>query len=262
MQVGAWILFEGGQAVSESEWFYAQDAQGSVGKCMRLDDYEKLERELAEWKARAEAMIAATISHVDGRDLLAELKPMYWHFCNIKVRINGQWKEYEGDWLKRLYQAREQINAAQAAQNAAAGSGGHCSVASDSRESPGAGHCQPAAPDADAQVKAGLKSDTGATHPLPEPASSAMVLVPREPTKEMLGAAFREIMKAPKGTKDGDSMRIFYRAMLSAAPASGPSEEAVRIANDVLYGGHDPRFVSPSVATLAREILRLVGRKP
>lgn len=80
-------------------------------------DVQKLESELAEWQARAEGMIAATVSYVDGRDLLAELKPLHWHYCNIKVRINGQWKEYEGDWLKRLFKARGPINAAQAAQD-------------------------------------------------------------------------------------------------------------------------------------------------
>jgi hypothetical protein len=55
---------------------------------------------------REQAMIEATRSHVDGRDLLAELQPLHWHFCNIRVRINGAWKEYEGDWLKRLFKAR------------------------------------------------------------------------------------------------------------------------------------------------------------
>ena len=52
-------------------------------------------------------MRAATFSHVDGRDLLAELKPKAWHFCDIKVRINGRWKQYQGDWLKRLMLARD-----------------------------------------------------------------------------------------------------------------------------------------------------------
>ena len=58
-----------------------------------------------EW--RLHEMIKATYSHVDGRDLLAELQLKQCHFCNIRVRINGQWKEYEGDWLKRLMQARD-----------------------------------------------------------------------------------------------------------------------------------------------------------
>lgn len=56
---------------------------------------------------RGRRMVKACISHVDGRDLLAELQPKQWHFCNIRVRINGQWKEYEGDWLKRLMAARD-----------------------------------------------------------------------------------------------------------------------------------------------------------
>ena len=54
------------------------------------------------------AMIASTFSHVDGRDLLAELKPNHWHYCDIRVRINGQWEEFEGDWLKRLMKARDE----------------------------------------------------------------------------------------------------------------------------------------------------------
>lgn len=63
-------------------------------------------------KAEAERykrMRAATYSHVDQRDLLAELKPGGWHFCNIKVqvRINGEWREHEGDWLRKLWHARD-----------------------------------------------------------------------------------------------------------------------------------------------------------
>lgn len=60
--------------------------------------------------ARFRAMEAATKSHVDGRDLLYELNPNGAHFINIRVRINGQWKEYEGDWLKRLMWARDGNN--------------------------------------------------------------------------------------------------------------------------------------------------------
>lgn len=54
-----------------------------------------------------EALVTGTHSHVDGRDLLAELKPNAAHFIDIKVRINGQWREYEGDWLKRLMHLRD-----------------------------------------------------------------------------------------------------------------------------------------------------------
>lgn len=44
-------------------------------------------------------------SHVDGRNLLEELCPSGWHYCDIVVRINGQDKRFEGDWLKRLWYA-------------------------------------------------------------------------------------------------------------------------------------------------------------
>ena len=54
-----------------------------------------------------ERFIKATYSHVDGRDLLSELKPKHWHFCNIVVRINGRDVVYEGDWLKNLLYARD-----------------------------------------------------------------------------------------------------------------------------------------------------------
>lgn len=40
-------------------------------------------------------------------DLLGRMNPLHWHYCNIHVRINGEEKIYEGDWLKRVYEARE-----------------------------------------------------------------------------------------------------------------------------------------------------------
>jgi hypothetical protein len=52
-------------------------------------------------------IIESTYSHVDGRDLLAELNLNQAHFVNIMVRIDGRFKEYEGDWLKRLMAARD-----------------------------------------------------------------------------------------------------------------------------------------------------------
>lgn len=62
------------------------------------------------------SIIAATYSRVDGRDLLAELKLNKAHFVDIHVRIDGQWKVYEGDWLKRLMKARDEyLSAADAA---------------------------------------------------------------------------------------------------------------------------------------------------
>lgn len=75
----------------------------------------KAERDAAlTLAARYERMRIATMSHVDGRDMLAELKPNAWHFCNIKVQVrrNGEWKEYEGDWLKGLLYARDRDDGA------------------------------------------------------------------------------------------------------------------------------------------------------
>lgn len=57
-----------------------------------------------------EAMRAATYSHVDGRDLLHEMRLNGAHYVNIHVRIDGQWKVYEGDWLKTLMWARDGHN--------------------------------------------------------------------------------------------------------------------------------------------------------
>lgn len=62
---------------------------------------------------RAKAMTAATFSHVDGRDLLHELSPNGAHHIDICVRINGQDRWHEGDWLKRLTWARDGHNKAE-----------------------------------------------------------------------------------------------------------------------------------------------------
>ncbi len=74
---------------------------------------------LAAEKAREEAdrMKAATYSHVDGRDLLHELQPNGAHHIDILVRINGQDRRYEGDWLKRLTHARDGHNMGEYADN-------------------------------------------------------------------------------------------------------------------------------------------------
>ena len=55
-------------------------------------------------------MDKATISHVDGRDLLDELHPR--HTLDIKRRIDGIETWYEGDWLSRLKDARDAARAA------------------------------------------------------------------------------------------------------------------------------------------------------
>jgi hypothetical protein len=46
----------------------------------------------------------ATISHVDGRDLLDELHPR--NTLDIKRRIDGKETRFEGDWLSNLRDAR------------------------------------------------------------------------------------------------------------------------------------------------------------
>ena len=67
--------------------------------------------------AKLEAMTKATYSHVDGRDLLHELQPNGAHHIDIKVRINGQDRWYEGDWLKLLTWARDGHRMAEYADN-------------------------------------------------------------------------------------------------------------------------------------------------
>lgn len=55
-------------------------------------------------------IITATHSHIDGRDLLAELHPR--KTLDIKRRVDGVETWFEGDWLSNLMGAR---NAARAA---------------------------------------------------------------------------------------------------------------------------------------------------
>lgn len=70
----------------------------------------QLEQQLAAALAACEAkdaalsaIIGATKSHVDGRDLLAELHPR--HYMDIKVRRNGKDIWFEADWLSNLQRA-------------------------------------------------------------------------------------------------------------------------------------------------------------
>ena len=67
------------------------------------DDIERLREALR-------GMDDATISHVDGRDLLDELHPR--HTLDIKRRVDGIETWYEGDWLSRLRDARNIARAA------------------------------------------------------------------------------------------------------------------------------------------------------
>ena len=67
---------------------------------------EQLAAALATCEAKdaaLSAIIGATKSHVDGRDLLAELHPR--HYMDIKVRRNGKDIWFEADWLSNLQRA-------------------------------------------------------------------------------------------------------------------------------------------------------------
>lgn len=57
-------------------------------------------------------MLDATISRADGRDLLEEMHPETWHYVSIIVRRDQCDKNYEGDWLKMLWYARQRALAA------------------------------------------------------------------------------------------------------------------------------------------------------
>lgn len=58
----------------------------------------------AEKIRRFERMVRATFSHVDGRDLLAELHPR--KTLDIKRRVDGVETWFEADWLTTLMDAR------------------------------------------------------------------------------------------------------------------------------------------------------------
>lgn len=52
------------------------------------------------------AVNATTFSHVDGRDLLAELHPR--KTLDIKRRVDGHETWFEADWLSRLYEVMKE----------------------------------------------------------------------------------------------------------------------------------------------------------
>lgn len=70
-----------------------------------------MERRLKDLLVAAQWLENAFVSHIDGRDLLAELRPLQWHHCDIDVRIDGQNRRYEGDWLKGVLKARHRMRA-------------------------------------------------------------------------------------------------------------------------------------------------------
>jgi len=59
----------------------------------------------AEKAARFDAMAKATFSHVNGRDLLAELHPR--SELNVWRRQDGRSTWFEADWLTTLMYARD-----------------------------------------------------------------------------------------------------------------------------------------------------------
>lgn len=59
----------------------------------------------AEKIRRFDAMCQRTFSHVNGRDLLAELHPR--KELDIKRRVDGKETWFEGDWLSDLMDARD-----------------------------------------------------------------------------------------------------------------------------------------------------------
>lgn len=54
-------------------------------------------------------IVAATHSHIDGRDLLAELHPR--KTLDIKRRVDAQETWFEGDWLSGLWRAVKEAKA-------------------------------------------------------------------------------------------------------------------------------------------------------
>lgn len=93
--------------LAEAQVQLHNQAQAVIGVAKRA---ETAERRVAELESRLKALCEATYSHVDGRDLLYELRPNSSHMINIHVRRDGQWHVYEGDWLKTLMWARDGNN--------------------------------------------------------------------------------------------------------------------------------------------------------
>jgi hypothetical protein len=60
----------------------------------------------------ARKLEAAFRSHIDGRDLLDQLGPTGWHYCDIIVRSDGRDYRFEGDWLKNVWYALRDLRAA------------------------------------------------------------------------------------------------------------------------------------------------------
>jgi hypothetical protein len=69
-------------------------------------EIERLQADLDRADAVVEAIIKSTESHIDGRDLLAELHPR--RMLDIKRRVDGVETWFQGDWLSTLFDAVKQ----------------------------------------------------------------------------------------------------------------------------------------------------------
>jgi hypothetical protein len=78
--------------------------------CKHQCERNKLKDRIEKLETALRGIDQATISHVDGRDLLDELHPR--NTLDIQRRIDGIDTWFEGDWLSNLRDAR---NAARAA---------------------------------------------------------------------------------------------------------------------------------------------------
>ena len=83
----------------------AQAADPFVNKLLAENQYLKDRIRLLE--GIPEAMYVDFGEGQRFTDMLGRMNPLHWHYCNITVRINGQDKHYQGDWLKQVYIARE-----------------------------------------------------------------------------------------------------------------------------------------------------------
>lgn len=82
-----------------------RDARHDAAELAAAEDAIK-----AELLEALQRIVAATHSHVDGRDLLAELHPR--NMLDIKRRIDGRETWFEGDWLTNLWREVESARAA------------------------------------------------------------------------------------------------------------------------------------------------------
>ena len=79
-------------------------------RIVQCDRHAKLQNEVGQLRDAARAVNATTYSHIDGRDLLAELHPR--HTLDIKRRVDARETWFEGDWLSNLYEAMKKLRQA------------------------------------------------------------------------------------------------------------------------------------------------------